>query len=307
LNSYLALFLGLACAGAGGELFVRGTVGLALVARVSPAIVAATVAAFATSSPEFTVGLSSALAGAAEISLGDVLGSNVFNVAFILALALLMAPIKAPRDSIRRDFPVALLVPVLFAVLLYDGRLSQFKGGFLIAVFFAWLAAVLYEARRQRAAAPKILAETRPWRAVVDSLIGFAFLVGAGKLIVLGATAIAKSYGVSEFIIGATIVAIGTSIPELATTIVSQVRGQNEVGLGTILGSNIFNGLWVVGVASSITPINVSLSSAAPALIFGFAAVALTYPSRSGFIPRWRGAALLIIYAAYVYATLEMN
>jgi cation:H+ antiporter len=307
MYDYLALLAGLAFAGLGGELFVRGAVGLALAARVSPGIVAVTVAAFATSSPELTVGVSSALEGAAEISLGDVLGSNVLNVAFILALALLIAPIKAPRDSISRDFPAALLIPALFALLLYDGRLNQYEGALLLAIFFVWLTAVIIEVRKQRAAAPKAEGETRILRTLIEIVFGLAFLIAAGKLIVLGATAIARSYGISEFIIGATIVAAGTSIPELATTIISRLRGHHDVGLGTILGSNIFNGLAIVGVASSITPINVPLRAAAPALIFGFAAVALTYPARSGFIPRWRGAALLLLYVAYVCATVQVQ
>ncbi len=305
MNNYLALLVGLACAGGGGELFVRGTVGLARAARISPGIIAATVAAFATSSPELTVAVSSALGGAPAISLGDVLGSNVVNVALILAAALLIAPIHAPRGSIMRDFPVATLVPVLLAVLLFDGQVSRIDGMVLLAAFLAWLVAVIIEARRERSAAARVLGEGKPVRAVVEGAVGLALLVTAGKLIVYGATGIAQAYGLSEFIIGATIVAIGTSVPELATAIISRVRGHDEVGLGTILGSNIFNGLFVVGVASTITPIVVPFSEAAPALVLGLVAVVLTFPSRSGQIDRWRGGMLLVVYAAYLAAILQ--
>jgi cation:H+ antiporter len=305
MSTYLAFLLGLACAGAGGELFVRGTVGLARAARVSPGIIAATIAAFATSSPELTVAISSALEGSPEISLGDALGSNLVNVALILAIALLIAPIHAPRNTLKRDFPVAVIAPVLLAVLLMDGHLSRLDGLLLLAGFFAWLTAVVHEVRTQRSAAAEVLGEAKPRRAVAEGAVGLALLIAAGKLIVYGATGIAKAYGLSEFVIGATIVAVGTSVPELATALVSRLRGHDEVGLGTILGSNIFNGLFIIGVAAAITPINVPFMTAAPALILGVAAAAMTYPLRSGVIDQWRGGILLAIYVAYLLTVLQ--
>ena len=307
MDSYIALLIGLACAGGGGELFVRGTVGLAKAARISPGIIAATVAAFATSSPELTVAISSALNGVPEISLGDVLGSNVVNVALILATALLFAPVTAPRDGIRRDFPVAMLVPVILGILLLDGHLSRLDGLVLLAGFFAWLLAIIHEVRKQRSATAQVLGETQASARDREGIIGLALLIAAGKLIVYGATGIAKTYGLSEFVIGATVVAVGTSVPEFATVIISRVRGHDEVGIGTILGSNIFNGLFIVGVACMITPINVPFNAAAPALILGFAAVVLTYPPRSGIIDRWRGGMLLAVYAAYLAAVFRIQ
>lgn len=302
---YLALLIGLACAGIGGELFVRGTVGLARAARISPGIVAATVAAFATSSPELTVAISSAVAGTPEIALGDALGSNVVNVALILAVAVIMAPIKAARSSIKRDFPVAVLVPVLVGALMYDGQLSRFDGLLLLTGFFVWLVAVVREARSERSAASEILGERVPARALIEGVVGLAFLIAAGKLIVYGATGIAQSFGLSEFVIGATIVAIGTSVPELATAVISRLRGHDEVGLGTVLGSNVFNGLFILGVASSITPISVPFGTVAPALLLGIVSLALAFPPRSGVVNRSRGAMLLAVYVAYIAAVLQ--
>ncbi|MDX2201606.1 MAG: calcium/sodium antiporter [Hyphomicrobiaceae bacterium] len=305
MNMYLVMLIGLVCAGAGGELFVRGTIGLARAARISPGIIAATVAAFATSSPELTVAINSALAGAPQISLGDALGSNVINVALILALAVLIAPITARRSNVRRDFPVALLVSVVIGALLVDGHLSRIEGVMLLAGFAVWLVAVALEARSERSAAPEVLGETRPVRAIVESAIGLALLIAAGNLIVLGATGIAQAFGLSAFVIGATIVAIGTSVPELATAIISRVRGHDEVGLGTVLGSNIFNGLFIIGVAATITPIDVAFVAAAPSLVLGLVAVAITYPPRSGIIDRWRGAMLLAVLAVYLASALQ--
>ena len=305
MSPYLTLALGVLSAGIGGELFVRGTVSLATWARVAPGIVGATVAAFATSSPELSVSITSALAGTPQIALGDALGSNVVNIALILALALLISGIQSSRDSIRRDFPVAFLVPVLTVALAADGELSRLDGVLMLSIFLAWMIATVIEARRQRSAAEEVLGAHRLAPALLSAAIGLGFLVGAGLLIVDGARAIAVSFGLSEFIIGATIVAVGTSVPELATALISKLRGHDEVGLGTALGSNIFNGLFIVAVAALIHPIVFDASSVRVALAFGLVAVMLTLPGKSGYIGRGRGVLLLALYVAYVVAVIR--
>jgi cation:H+ antiporter len=305
MSPYLTLALGVLSAGIGGELFVRGTVSLATWARVAPGIVGATVAAFATSSPELSVSITSALAGTPQIALGDALGSNVVNIALILALALLISGIQSSRDSIRRDFPVAFLVPVLTFALAADGELSRRDGVLMLSIFLAWMIATVIEARRQRSAAEEVLGAHRLAPALLSAAVGLGFLVGAGLLIVDGARAIAVSFGLSEFIIGATIVAVGTSVPELATALISKLRGHDEVGLGTVLGSNIFNGLFIVAVAALIHPIVFDASSVRVALAFGLVAVLLTLPGKSGYIGRGRGVLLLALYVAYVVAVIR--
>src|SRR3990172_3437353 len=201
MNDYIALLIGIICAGAGGELFVRGTVGTASALRISPGIIATTIAAFATSSPELTVAINSALHGAPRIALGDALGSNVVNVALILAAALLIAPITATRDMVRRDLPVALTVPVILAALLFDGALSQLDGLLLLGLFAGWLVAIIGEARRQRSAAGAVLGERKPLRAVIEGVAGLGLLIVAGRLIVTGATGIAEAQGIDAFIV----------------------------------------------------------------------------------------------------------
>jgi cation:H+ antiporter len=305
VNPYLTLALGVLSAGIGGELFVRGAVSLATWARVAPGIVGATVAAFATSSPELSVSITSALAGTPQIALGDALGSNVVNIALILALALLISGIQSSRDSIRRDFPAAFLVPVLTAALAADGELSRLDGCVMLSLFLAWLTATVIEGRRQRSAAEEVLGAHRLAPALFSAIIGLGFLVGAGLLIVDGARTIAVSFGLSEFIIGATVVAVGTSVPELATTLISKLRGHDEVGLGTILGSNIFNGLFIVAVAALIHPIVFDAPSVRVALAFGVIAVMLTLPGKSGYIGRGRGLLLLLLYVAYVVVAVR--
>jgi cation:H+ antiporter len=299
------LILGIAFAGIGGELFVRGAVGLAHWARVKPGIIGATVAAFATSSPELSVSVNAALAGKPEIGLGDALGSNVVNVALILALALVISGIQCSRDSVKRDFPVALLIPIMTGVLFLDGELSGFDGVLMLGMFIAWLVATIIEARKQRSAADEVLGERRGWRVALACVAGLAFLVTAGNLIVAGAKGIALSLGIEEFIIGAAVVAVGTSVPELATTVIAKLRGHDEVGLGTILGSNIFNGVFIVAVAAIIHPITVAWREVAVALVFGIVAMVFTYPARTGFIERRRGVLLLVLYAVYLATILQ--
>lgn len=307
MNDYVALVIGVLCAGIGGELFVRGVVGVASWARVPAGIVAATFAAFATSSPELAVSVTAALAGSPNIALGDALGSNVVNVALILGLALLVSGIRAPRDSVRRDFPVALVAPGVTAALALDGRLSRLDGAILFGLFLAWLVATTLEARRRRRdAAGEVLGEPRGPLAVALCVVGLVLLVAAGQFIVAGAKGIATDLGLDEFVVGATVVALATGTPELATTIISRLRGHEEVGLGTILGSNVFNGLFIVSVAVLITPFEVRLDEVAVGLIFGALAVAVTFPRRSGLIERRRGVLLVALYAAYLAAILQL-
>lgn len=307
MNDYISLLLGVLFAGIGGELFVRGAVGIAHWARISPGIIGATVAAFATSSPELSVSINSALAGKPQIALGDALGSNIVNVSLILAIVLIISGIQCPRESVKRDFPVALLVPIITGVLALDGKLSRIDGFLMLSMFIAWLVAVVVEARKQRSVADEILGEHRTWLIVLSCAGGLAFLFAAGNLIVTGAREIAVDFGINEFIIGATIVAIGTSVPELATSVISKIRGHDEVGVGTILGSNIFNGLWIVAIAAIINPITIAWREIAVALVFGLIALIFTYPAQSGFIERRRGVLLLVLYVVYLITITQME
>jgi len=281
-------------------------VGLARWLRISPGIIGATIAAFATSSPELAVAISSASAGDPAISFGDALGSNVVNVALILGSTLAISGIQCPRASVRRDFPVALLVPVVTGILvLLDGEVSRLDGILLLGMFLAWLGVTVVEARRERSAVPQDIGARPDWPAILSIAGGLALLVAGAVLVVKGAKGIALAFGVPEFIIGATIVAVGTSVPELATAIIAKLRRHDEVGLGTILGSNIYNGLFIVGVAATIHPIAVGWRESATALVFGVVALALTFPTGQGFIERRRGVILLALYAVYLGTILQ--
>ncbi|MCG9895575.1 MAG: hypothetical protein MH204_08885, partial [Fimbriimonadaceae bacterium] len=266
MHPILSLVLGLVFAGVGGDLFVRGAVGLASWARIPAGVIGATVAAFATSSPELSVAVNSALKRTPEIALGDALGSNVVNVAFILGAALLLGPIHCNRGSLGRDFPVALMAPIVTLLLCLDGSLSQLECGLLAAAFFAWLSFATFEAIRGRTPADGT-AKGGP-AAILFAIGGLALLVLAGQNIVVGAKEIGAWLGWDAFVVGAVLVAIGTSIPEMATTLSARLKGEDDVGLGTVLGSNIFNGLFTVSVAGLIHPIAVDPRQAGVGLVF---------------------------------------
>jgi cation:H+ antiporter len=201
---------------------------------------------------------------------------------------------------------VAALAPILTAILLLDGDLSRIDGAILLGVFLAWLVAVIFEVRRTRSAVEEVLGETNRLNVVLSVVGGLGLLVLAGRLIVTGAKSIALSYGFEEFVIGATVVAVGTSIPELATVIISKFRGHEEIGLGTVLGSNIFNNFWIVSVATLIAPMNgLPLRELAVGLGFGLLTVLIIIPSREGNIGRGRGGILLVFYAAYIITLLQ--
>lgn len=308
MDDYLALLAGMACAGLGGELFVRGASRFARWAHVAPGLVGATVVAFSTSSPELSVALGAALAGRPDIALGDALGSNVVNVALILGLALTISGLQASREFLRLNFPVALGIPVLTGLLALDGELSRLDGLLMLALFAAWLLATAREARRQRhdtRPANEALAERdQAWRILLASAAGLGLLGLAGKLIVAGAAGIAAALGMNPFVIGVTVVAIGTSVPELATTLIAKWRGLDEISLGTVLGSNIFNGIFIVALTALISPITVPSREVAIALTCGLAALLLSIPGRSMYIGRGRGIGLLVLYGGYLLAML---
>jgi cation:H+ antiporter len=294
----LVLLIGLVLAGFGGELFLRGIVGLAAWLRIPAAIVGSTLAAFATSSPEISVAVSSGLSGNTRIALGDALGSNVVNVGLVLGLTLAFGPMRASLGTVRRDFRTALAIPILTAGMVADGEIGRIDAGLLLLVFVLWLVASYREAQRHRAATEVLPREPGQWRTVLVAGIGALMLVFAGGCIVDGAGSIAQSLGISTFVIGATIVAIGTSTPELVTALLAAARGHQEVGIGTVFGSNVFNGCFIVGIAAMIHPIQVDAFSVLSALTIGTLCILLCLP-RHEQIPRWRSGALLGLFALH--------
>lgn len=301
-----AVAAAVALAAVGGEVFLKGILGGAHWLRLPKLLVATTLAAFATSSPELTVSSVAALAGHPEIGLGDALGSNVVNIALIFGIALLFGPIRVERAALGRDFALALAVPLLTLWLVADDVVTRLEGGLLLTLFAAWIAVIVRAARAERAA--NVMPETvHPLAVLLHVGGGLAALVAAGRLFVYGASGIAGAFGVDAYVIGALIVAIGTSLPELVTVLLARLHGHDEVGVGTLIGSNLFNGLAIVGTAASIHPIRAPFAEVAATLLAGVLALLLLLPGKGATIGRRRGAMLLSCYAAFVALTVAVG
>jgi len=298
----LVFAVGCLCAAIGGELFVHGLVGIANLGRIPKGVVAATIGAFATSSPELIVGITSALDGVPEISFGDVAGSSIVNIALILAIPTLMFGLRVTRESTVRDLPFALGIFPILGIAAIDGRISYEDALLLFLVFVIWLGLVVLWALRNRAPEAAEGVGSRVF-IYATATVGLLTLFLAGQLIVTGATGMASAAGLPAFFVGATIVALGTSVPELATVLVASLRGHQEVGVQTILGSNIFNCLFIVPVAAVIHPIGVGGDALWLTLGVGFFVTLLTVPVLSFQLGQWRGWALLTIYALFIAAS----
>lgn len=307
MTAALILLLGIACAAVGGNLFVRGAVGLASWLRVPAGLIGATVAAFATSTPELSVGIQAATSGRPELALGDALGSNVVNITLVLGAVLLLGPVSATRRELRREITVAAVAPMMTLVALADGELGRGEAWVLLAVFGGWLFVLGREALHERSIAPQVIGERAGTRTVIELGLGLVMLVVAGRLIVVAAKGIGTELGLDPFVVGATFVAVGTSSPELATAIIARRRGHSEIGVGTVLGSNVFNTLWIVGVVALIRPVQTSASEVVLAVTATIGALALVVPARSGHVPRWRGAALMGVAVVYTTATIAIG
>lgn len=298
--SALLMLAGIGCAVLGGDLFVRGVVSLAAWWRVPAGIIGATVAAFATSSPELSVAVNAALDSRPQVALGDALGSNVVNIGVVLGLALAFSAITVDRGALVRDVPMALAAPAVLGLLALDGSVSRVDAVVLIVVFAGWLTQTTIAARAARDAVVSVLAE-RSHRAVVVSVVaGLVLLVVAGRFIVGAAAGIGQALGWDGFVVGAVFVALGTSTPEIATMLAARVRGHDEVGVGTVLGSNIFNTLLVVGVAALISPITITRSEIQVGVVASIVVVALAIPGRSARLGRWRAVPLMATYLAVI-------
>lgn len=309
MNTYdlLALLAAIPLAALGGEAFLKGVLGIAASLRLPKLLVASTLAAFATSSPELTVSSMAALAGRPEIGLGDALGSNVVNIGLILGLTLLFGALTAPFSEIKRKFYFALAAPFFTLVLVLDGSLSRADGAFMLALFALWLAITVQKAIQHRREITNnealIGISVQPARACLLLIAGLASLIMAGRLFVTGASGVAEALNINAYLVGVTVVAIGTSLPELVTTLLARWHGHDDVGLGTLLGSNLFNGLAIVGIAAAIHPIRAPASEVAVALGFGVLMVLLILP-RANVISRQRGLIMLAAYAAFLTTTL---
>ncbi len=303
---------GLAVLVGGGELLVRGASKLAAAVRISPLVIGLTVVAFGTSAPEMAVSVQASFSGNADLAVGNVVGSNIFNVLFILGLSALIVPLVVSSEFIRRDVPIMIGVSVLMLLLSLDGNLGRLDGAILFTGIIAYTGWCIRESRKENSAVqaefasewPSEKAPTRSiWLDIALIVVGLILLVVGASWLVDGSVTIAKSMGVSELIIGLTIVAAGTSLPEVATSIIAAIKGEREIAVGNVVGSNIFNILSVLGLSALVAPTGIAVTEAAirfdiPVML---AVAVACWPIfiTGNLIARWEGLLFFFYYIAY--------
>jgi len=290
----------------GAESLVKGSASLALRAGLSRVMVGLTIVAFGTSAPELVVSVNAALSQQGDISVGNVVGSNSFNIGVILGLTALVCPMPVNRQIIKIDAPIALGVALLLPLLLLNDSLGRIEGFLLFAgiVAYIWVSVVLGSrgdtADQGDVSVPSV---SRQWSVDLAFILGgLGILVLGSRLLVDHSVSLAKTLDISEAVIGLTIVAAGTSMPELATSLVAAVRKQPDIAIGNIVGSNIFNILGILGVASMISPIHapgISTLDYAAMIVFTVLLVPLLYTGR--LLHRLEGLALLALYGVYLF------
>jgi len=305
----------------GAEWFVGGASGLALALRVPQLLVGLTVVAYGTSAPEVIVGVQAAATGHGDVALGNVLGSNIANIGLILGIAAVIKPARVDRALRRRELPMLLATTTLVPLLLLDGVVSRWESGALLFIAVGYTAAMIYVAR-SAAAVAGARADTqaageaadaaggpRPrgvFKALAIAAVGLAVLLVGGSLFVDGAVSLARALGMSDRLVGLTIVALGTSLPELVTSVIAARRGHSDLAVGNVVGSNVFNIVLCLGAAGLAGSVGAPLRSVAVDVIALLLMTALgaAFIRTERTITRLEGAIALIFYAAYVAVTV---
>lgn len=307
--AFLLLAAGLVLLVAGGELLVRGAAGLAAAMRISPLVIGLTVVAFGTSSPELAVSVTSALTGQADVAVGNVIGSNIFNVLFILGVSALITPLAVSVQLVRLDVPLMIFASAALWIFSSDGTLSRAECAALLLGLVAYLGWTVRQSRREAADLKEGAAGAPVWTvwslsSQIALIVGGLVLLTFGSTwLVQGAVGLARFWGVSELIIGLTIVAVGTSLPEVATSVLAAVRGQRDIAVGNIVGSNLFNILGILGIAGLVSQSPLAVPVAAIRfdlpVMTAVAVACLPIFFTGHLIARWEGALFLGYYVAY--------
>lgn len=300
------LVLGFALLVKGADLFVDGACDLSAKLRIPAYIVGMTVVACGTSLPEAAVSITAAMSGSNEIAIGNVIGSNTFNTLVVLGASALFAPVAVKKDILKFDFPFCIFITVLLFILLItlnggNYALTLIDAIILLAFFAVFMTVSVISGKKGIAEGEEAgNAETPLWKIIVFILLGIAAVIAGGQATVEGATGIAKTIGLSETVIGLTVVAIGTSLPELVTSVVAARKKQNDIAVGNVIGSNIFNILFILGVSALITDIGTDSYVIADAVILiGIMAFTYIISLAKKEIRKPVGIFMILMYVAY--------
>lgn len=308
--SYLLIVVGLVMLIFGGDVLVQGASGIAKKFNLSPLVIGMTVVAFGTSAPELMVSIKAAMMGSPEIALGNVIGSNIANIALVLAITVLIFPLLIDRNSKIIDWPVMFIASLLFYIFALNGQISRVEGWLMFIGIVLFTIFLIRNSLQKNKSYEPDLEQHVPniWLSIGKNLIGLVLLYFGSEWLVKGAVDIAESFGIEERIIGVTVIAFGTSVPELAASVMAAIKKETDISIGNLVGSNIFNILSVIGITSIIQPIEVSEKVLNPdmywmlgiALALGI--ILFTWKK----IQRWHGLLLLASYVFYI-STLVLS
>jgi cation:H+ antiporter len=307
---YLFILIGMVLLYFGGEFLVKNAVTLARSWGVSTMVVGLTVVAFGTSSPELAASLAAALQGSPEIAVGNVIGSNIFNILGILGLTSVIAVIKVQSQFIVREVPVLLAVTVLSILLLLDGSLGRLEGLIFVLLLGAYIWFLYFASQKDRVLEAEMKEAytdgKATWRTYLGVVLGLVLLGVGARVLVLGAVGVARGFGVSELVIGLTVVALGTSLPEVAASVIAALKKEPDIALGNVIGSNIFNILCIMGITALVSPIGVSWGAIARDVwvMLGVSVLLVPFLLTGRRLSRLEGVIFLAIYMGYVAVLL---
>ncbi|MBN2382526.1 calcium/sodium antiporter [bacterium] len=291
----------------GAELCVRGASQIATRLGVSKVLIGLTVVAFGTSLPEMVVSFIASIHGEPSIAVGNVIGSNIANITLILGCAALLSPLMTDRGILRKEIPLMILSAIIIFLFSLSGRISRLEGGLLLMMFVGFLVISLGRYKQEASqAASEGLPERSCFLSLMITVGGFAILVLGGHWVVEGGKAVARGFGVSEWLIGLTIVALGTSLPELATSMVAAYKGEMDISVGNVIGSNLFNSFCVLGGAAVISPPIVNQLELSRDILLMVLVSAIIYPiARSKMqISRLEGLGLFVFYISFIISLI---
>ena len=306
ITSVTLLILSLFALYIGAGWLVKGSSELALKAKISNLVIGLTIVAFGTSAPELVVSLNATLSGQGDISVGNIIGSNIFNIAAILGISAVIQPLQAKRQLTRLDIPILIVATVVFTLLFWNGTLGRLEGCLFLAGIILYTIFSLYYSRKHEKKVEELAGELEKqpeawYKDVMYIVGGLVILIFASNLLVNNAVSIAQELGVSEAVIGLTIVEAGTSLPELATSVVSALKKNPDIAIGNIVGSNLFNILAIAGTSSMVKPIVAKNVNYVDLLVMlGLTLLLLPLVKSGQKISRAEGWALIVVYLCYL-------
>lgn len=307
----LLILVGFAALIGGGDFLVKGAVGIAAKAKLSKLVIGMTVVSFGTSAPELIVSLHSASQGLPEIAIGNVVGSNIANIALVLGVTVLIFPMPVSRNSVRYDWPMMMLASLLFYVFAMDLVIHRWEGIILFVLLIAFIIFLIRNSRKDQTVEidgieniDELTDKINIWKQVFFLALGLVGLYFGSNWLIDGATAIATEFGLSKHVIGITVIAFGTSVPELATSVVAAFKKETDISVGNLIGSNIFNIMIVLGLTGVVQPIDVEANVISWDLLWmiGIAVLLLPMMVIRRKVGRLSGFILLGIYIGYIYS-----